>query len=269
MGTPTVLSYVGACEQQKWHLQLWRRDGSDPTRLHIPFRCRSWRHAGECRQWCGKCDFVRCLAAIEANEHWTNLVLTYPHRDWPRVGQLFRFGLVSWARFRKRIVREFGPMKYIQTWEVHRSGYPHVNVVVSNEWFHWRARVENVAFIREWLRPAVKECGFGKELFVTPVYNAAGMAGYLTKLARELTGASVKNQVPVNAPRHFRRLRASKGLLPKRFKTTEFTGRIIPTPLPKSPPSGEMVNADIPAWLKERLAREEIECLQQPHLQHF
>ena len=66
------------------------------------------------------------------------------------------------------------------------------------------------------------------------------MAGYLTKLARELTGAGVKSQVPVNAPRHFRRIRASAKLLPPRKKNPDITGILHKMPLPSA--DGEIRN---------------------------
>jgi len=269
MGKYPKLSYIGACEQQAWHLELRRRDGSDSTLLRVPFRCKSWRHAGPCRLWCGACDFVRCLAAIEENTCWVSLVLTYPARDWPNKAELFRFGYVSWSRLRKRLVYEFGPIKYIQTWEITKKGTPHVNVCVSNEWLYWQVRAKRKEFERGWLRQSCLECGFGKEAFAKAVYSKAGMVGYLTKLCNELTGADVKDQVPVTAPPGFRRLRASQGLLPPREKSKEFTGRIVPIPLTQCQDSGEMVKTDDPEWLKEKLKWEEIECLVQARLPCF
>jgi len=233
MPDPYRLSYVGACERGAWHLELWKRDGSDPARLHVPFRCRSWRHAGECREWCGSCDFIRCQEALTTRPHWTCVVLTYPHREWPQMRALYRFGVVSWARLRKRMVREFGKLEYIQTWEQHKSGYPHVNVAISNTPFFLEACKDRKAIVRRWLLQAATECGFGKEMHVTPVYYAKGMAAYMTKLAKELTGASVKDQTPVMAPRNFRRLRSSRGTLPPRFRKETFTGKLVKTPLPE------------------------------------
>lgn len=233
MLNPYRLSYVGACERGAWHLEMWKRDGSDPSRVHIPFRCRSWRHEGECREWCGACDFMRCQEALTTRPHWTSVVLTYPHREWPRVRELFRFGVVSWSRLRKRIVREYGTLEYIQTWEQHKSGHPHVNVAISNTKLFLDACRNRKEVITGWFRENAMACGFGKEMWVTPVYDAKGMAGYMTKLARELTGATMKNQIPVLAPRHFRRLRSSRGTLPPRHKRKEYTGRIIKSPLPE------------------------------------
>src|SRR5262245_30225082 len=133
MVRPTGLTYVGACQKGAWHLELRLKNAGDDSRVRFPFRCRSWRHEGECREWCGRCDFVRVVEAMNSLNHWTSFVFTYPKREWPLVSQLFRFGYVSWSRMRKRFVKEWGPIKYIQSWEVHKSGYPHVNVVISNQ----------------------------------------------------------------------------------------------------------------------------------------
>jgi len=237
MHNPYGLTSMGACERGAWHLELWKRDGSDPSRRQIPFRCRSWRHAGECREWCGRCDYIRCHEALTTRPHWTCIVLTYPLREWPIARELFRFGVVSWSRLRKRIVREFGKTEYIQTWEQHKSGYPHVNIALCNTEFFLLACKDRKAIVRSWLLEAATECGFGKEMWVTPMYNADGFARYMTKLAKELTGAAVKDQVPVNAPRHFRRLRASRGTLPPRHKDPSMTGKLIKRPLTELQPA--------------------------------
>jgi len=197
-------------------------------------------------------------------------VFTYPAGDWRKqINKLFRFGVVSWSRLRKRIIHEFGPIQYIQTWEVHKSGVPHVNVVISNQSIFESARWNLRALKRDWLEPAVVGSGFGKISYMRPIYDKSGMAGYLTKLCRELTGATVKDQVPVNAPPHFRRLRASRGLLAPRHKQTSYTGRIVQSPLPQRQACGKMVNGVDPGWLQERLLLEEMECLQQRQLPLF
>lgn len=71
--------------------------------------------------------------------------------------------------------------------------------------------------------------GFGFRTWVEPLRPGAELtlAGYLTKLSRELTGAGFKDQVPVNAPPHFRRLRASRKLLPKPFHRKGWTGILV------------------------------------------
>lgn len=235
--------YVDACRRQLWHLQTWDKSGDRSTAKRIPFRCRSWRHEGECREWCGACDFVRCSEAIASRKYWSLLTLTFPHRRWNRnrMEVLFRFGYTAWSRLRKRLERECGKINYIQTWEIHKSKYPHCHTVISNENVHrhaeacdlWERVYGNVGepWKRNWLEPKVEKCGFGTICHLAPVRGGAEMAGYLVKLARELTGAGVKNQIPVNAPRHFRRLRASKGLLPKRHKNEHVTGALVKMPI--------------------------------------
>lgn len=217
------MDYVSACEHAKWHLEVWRRDGSrEPLRL--PYRCRSWRHDGDCRLWRGAQDFVRVQAAIKSRKSWAYLVLTYPHNDWPRKSDLYRAGVLHWSKLRKRLTRAYGRIEYIQTWEAHRSGYPHVNVLVHSDHLIRKVSANRQEWRRDWLEPNAVESGFGFRTWVEVMRSQDAMAGYLVKLASELTGATVKGQVPVEAPRHFRRLRASRGLLPPPHKDPDLTG---------------------------------------------
>ena len=235
--------YIQACKEGAWHLQVWDKAGDRTSAKRIPFRCRSWRHEGACREWCGACDFVRCSEAIASRQHWSFLTLTFKHREWKRhrLDLLFRFGYYAWSALRKRLYRECGRIWYIQTWEIHKSQYPHCHVAISNEnvrrhadeCYLWESVYGNVAtpWKRNWLEPAVEQVGFGNVCDLRPIWDGSGVAGYLAKLARELTGAGTKHQVPINAPRHFRRLRASKGLLPKRLKDEHITGALVKLPI--------------------------------------
>lgn len=91
--------------------------------------------------------------------------------------------------------------------------------------------------------------GYGKVMWMEPVHDRTGLAGYLQKLsdcligdeardmsrynaAKEMVGGSKKgiaiNQIPdQEAPPHFRRLRPSRGLLPPVKKNQEITGEMI------------------------------------------
>lgn len=217
---------IVACEQGDWTILTWNNeDGSNPRVM--PFKCHSWRHAGECRDFCGACDFARVSEAIRSRQHWTYAVLTYPARQWPDVAELFRFGVIHWSRLRKRLIRRYGAIEYIQTWEVHKSGYPHVNVVISNEELYNSTVSNHFLVKKEEIDPMCHEVGFGFCRWLEPLRDNDRMAGYLVKLGLELTGHARKNQTPVNAPRHFRRLRASRGLLPKRLKNDKITGQLL------------------------------------------
>ena len=156
-----ALSYVEACRRGAWHLTIWDKSQTVPEVKRIPFACRSWRHEGDCRLWCGACDYTRILQAIEENTHWTYLVLTYPRKKYPDLRRLFRAGVVHWSRLRKRLARQFGEIRYIQTWEIHKDEYPHVNVLVSNEGLFHEATENHRRFKRKWLEPALVETGWG------------------------------------------------------------------------------------------------------------
>jgi hypothetical protein len=223
------LRSIDACQDKTWSIVTWSKaDGENPK--VFPYVCRSWRHEGECRAACGACDFARIRVALSEHSHWTYIVLTYPARDWPDKTTLFRFGVVSWSRLRKRIIQKFGNIKYIQTWEVHKSMYPHVNVVISNEAMHAKALKLYDPERPDWLSLMAVPCGFGPQAYCEAIRGHERMAGYLTKLGLELTGAAVKDQTPVNAPRHFRRIRASRGLLPPRTTNPDITGQLFKIP---------------------------------------
>jgi len=219
------MDYIDACQNGRWSVETWPKDGTGPGTVR-PFKCHSWRHEGECREWCDDCDFSRILAAVKSRQNWTVNVLTYPHAKWPNTSDLFKFGVVSWSRLRKRLQRKFGKIEYIQTWEIHKSGYPHVNIAISNHSLYLLAESDFFRTKRDILDPMGKEVGFGHWTWFEALKSPEGYSGYILKKAAELTGANAKDQTPINAPRHFRRLRASQKLLPPRFRDDTITGRL-------------------------------------------
>lgn len=219
-----------ACECQDWHLHLWNPLDPEGTQKHVPWRCGSWRHAGECRQWKGAQDFVRVSHALKRRSDWTAIVLTFRQGDWLIKNKLYRAGVSMWAKLRKRLVREFGRMEYVQTWERHAKGGPHVNCAVANEKVFDSARYNPAEFHDSWLKPHALACGFGYKCWAHSMYDAAGLAAYYVKLASELTGSGIKNQIPTDAPPHFRRLRASRGTLPP-IERSDLTGRLVQCPV--------------------------------------
>jgi hypothetical protein len=144
---------------------------------------------------------------------------------------------------RKRIIREFGEIEYIQTWERHQSGFPHVHLAIHSESIQEacthrkRSNDDDVFgylnFVDVLQRHAV-ECHFGPRGWLEPLKNKKAMAGYMVKLARELTGAKGKSQIPINAPPHFRRIRASRKLLPPVHRDPDITGVLRFCKLPET-----------------------------------
>lgn len=220
---------VKACCDKEWHLLIRMEKDGELVEKHVPWECRSWRHEGECRMWKASQDFARLAQAIKDGGPWTYVVLTFAQSDWPDKFAQYKSGLSIWAKLRKRISREWGKFKYIQTWERHLEGGAHVNVVIDNVDIY-NSAIEDFRTFRNWLEPNAVEVGFGFRTWVEPVIGDDGMAGYLTKLAIELTGAEGKSQVPIDAPPHFRRIRSSKGTIPRKAKS-DLTGRMVFTSL--------------------------------------
>lgn len=176
--------------------------------------------------WKGAQDFVRCREAILDQASWVYVVLTFAQSDWPDKWKLYRAGVGMWSKLRKRFAREFGRVKYIQTWERHAKGGAHVNVLLHAPRLTDRVETDWKKFRRGWLEPAAVACGFGMRTWVEVMRGEGpAMAGYLTKLSRELVGAGSKSQIPYDAPPHFRRLRASQHTLPPVIKS-DWTGII-------------------------------------------
>jgi len=137
-----------------------------------------------------------------------------------------------WDVARKRLVRLYGPIAYVQTLERHKKGGCHVNVVMGNERLADLVEKDWRAWRRSVLIPLATDCGFGPVAWVERCDKASGrLAGYVTKLANELTGAQGKSQIPEDAPPHFRRIRASRGLLPP-VAHSELTGQLVKVPVP-------------------------------------
>jgi hypothetical protein len=149
---------------------------------------------------------------------------------------------------RQSIRSRVGRFAYLQTWERTRSGWPHVNLLMTSdglrEWVEsegvstrWNARAGRWSLLpsrwRSWMRSAAMRAGFGRVMWAEVIAPSSreSMAGYLCKLSTELVGAANKkgDQSPVQAPKHFRRFRASRGLLPAAPKGSgSWTGTLVP-----------------------------------------
>lgn len=165
-----------------------------------------------------------------------------------------------------RTVRKLGP-RWVAVVEAHRSGWPHVNVMLwapelaeelrraeraaledpevadavalSREcWRDKRAvpasvreRARRAALVSGPLREMLIEAGWGVQSTAEAARSADAVAGYVTKVAG-LHDASAGElakvtQVPANAPERFRRLRSGRGFLPPRRKNPAVTGCLI------------------------------------------
>lgn len=254
------LKSVEACEREDWSLLSWPKDvswdpktgeilnptGADPVRRR--FLCGSWR-CRRCVRWRGALDWARCAGAVRARRWWLYVVLTFDPKRYGGAWEAYTEAGKHWHHHLKPALQhKAGKLAYLQTWEAHKSGWPHANLLLSGDrlqaWVEsmgveagWtegpkRRRTKFPRGFRDWLVSKATAAGFGSVLWVEVIDDEVpeALAGYLTKLARELTGSTAggkADQSPLAAPRHFRRIRTSRGLLPKQLagtSTGKFTG---------------------------------------------
>jgi len=231
--------YIHACDMGAWTIATYNRSNPSQKTL-FPYKCRSWRHVGDCRKWKGAQDYTRIREGIESHPGgYTYLVLTLDQKRWSNVFTAYRGLMHCWARLRKRLYREFGEFHYVTVMEQHRNGWPHVNILVQNDKLAALCAGEGWKSVRrKWLEPHAKASGFGMRTWIEGMRDKDAMAGYFVKLSNQLTAEITKpSQIPVNAPKNFRRIRASKGFLPpplaQRDKDPEITGGLHQQPIDK------------------------------------
>lgn len=180
-------------------------------------------------------------------------VFTLRPSDWRSRYEAFKELRDCWKALRKAITRHFGANRYVSTVEVHRSGWPHLNVVLEAPLLADMVGRGAGGGVVPWLKRHALACGFGYMLSVERAKSRRALAGYVVKLAGDVETAAQKDetgrltgevtklsQVPERAPRHFRRLRSSIRFLPAPYKRPDITGKLERTPLP--------VGEDLCAW---------------------
>lgn len=232
-----ALKAVQACERHSWSLLLAPSEpGADVTPKAVPFACGSWR-CRRCGWWVARDDMRRVTRAATSRAWWLYAVLTFDPADFACGWDAYKGALARWHVLAQKMRRHFGRIEYLQTWERHtrRSTLPHVNLIVTGDGLR-RAVTESgverrydpvaghgsgrwtsfpAEFRRRWLNPQAVAAGFGLRVWCEVVESADGMAHYLTKAAHDLGASRYKagDQTPIGAPPHFRRIRASQGLL--------------------------------------------------------
>lgn len=243
------LKSVKMCESGSHVIVLRNRQTGVPS--IVPFRCNSWR-CPKCQRFKGAQDFVRVRnAMLRVGGEWVYFVLTMVPGKYSNEWAAYNAGYFNWKKLSKRLIRAHGSLAYVQTWEAHDSGFPHVNIVVHNSAIWAQCEGDGWRSFRQALIPHLVETGFGRVVYIEPLRpdTGQGLAGYLTKLSRELTGSTVKNQVPLNAPPGFRRLRASRGLLEPIHRPGINEGMLIPSKLAR------LVDFSPDGWLALQKAR--------------
>lgn len=226
--------YITQCENDGWWLETWKR--ANPTDTNVcPYRCRSWRHDGDCRHHRNSQDWARIMEVLPLFPCWTHIVLTYDQHSTRNIYHTYKAGFLLWSVLRKRIVRRYGELVYIQMWERHKDGVPHCHMALCNRYLfencHYNKGHHEKAYghwnFEEHLGEMAVACGFGERGWLEPIRHSEKMASYLVKLADEMSDGSEKDQAPTNAPKGFRRFRASVGLLSPILQDPSITGRLL------------------------------------------
>jgi len=239
-----------------WWIYIWSKiKPSQKTR--VPYRCNSWR-CPVCARHEAAVTFARirdATAPFDA-QGFVFLVLTldrngyYSNQVWRDATDAYKaLGKMS-ERFLKRLRRwmERGGMtpfgsEWIAVVEAHRSGWPHMNLMIyapelaeflANENAE-RARIglssRECTLLPIEIADAAVSAGWGRQSTGERVRDRNAVAGYITKLAgnADASGAEVAKitQAPLSAPNRFRRLRAGKKFLPPRRKNPNATGTLV------------------------------------------
>jgi hypothetical protein len=184
------------------------------------------------------------------------VTLTFDRKRYRDAGEAWRSCRVAWKRFRDLLAYRYAKgegrarskqdLVYVQTWEQHKDGWPHVHALVWSKAMASDVRRRGsysrdvrgaLRPIWRWVaqvaRPAAISSGFGPILDVQfPEKERGALAGYLVKIAAELTGCAKKDQTPVLAPKGFRRIRSTpKFLEPARISKHEFTAELLLAPV--------------------------------------
>lgn len=287
--------HVAACQHspergERWFVWTWKRE-SPQTQTRVQYSCNSWR-CEVCRRHEAAVTFARIKQATAPlpAEGWCFLVLTldrdgyYSGAPWADVNDAYRsLGKMTTATLkrigatwgpdtrlegkkRKRTVRKLGN-RWVAVVEAHRSGWPHVNLLVwcpelaaqlrreqdarledpeiadavhlSREaWKRKEAVCERVravarkaSLVGGVLVDLLEACGWGRQSTAEAARSSEAIAGYVVKLAGQhdaATGELAKiTQAPLNAPERFRRLRSGKLFLPPRYHDPAITGCLL------------------------------------------
>lgn len=276
----------GGSGSRAWWLYTWRRDTPD-RKTRIPYNCSSWR-CPHCARYEASVTFARIKAACAplSGDGFVFLVLTldregYYSRSggrWRNVTEAFKdIGKLS-EKFLKRLRRFHKRMgwapfasKWVATVEAHRTGWPHLNIVLHSPEMAEYLETDRAArerrglsardqvLVKDDLRRCVVSAGWGPQSTAERGRSKEALAGYITKLAGvagSTAGEVAKiTQAPTQAPERFRRLRSGKNFLPPRIVDPEITGTLVrryhlvhgPTVLPIHAVKGEDAKREVAA----------------------
>lgn len=255
---------------------MWRRSDFEPTEFERhsyccgSYKCRGERYETDregrerlvnpCARYSASVLFSRMRQAITRDEYdargWVVLVLTldrdgyYSGKPWADALTAYRALGKMTARFLEALRRDQkrnGERRLTNAWanvvEQHRSGWPHVNLVLYAPELARRLEVDQAVrrargqnetdarLIEGRLLELATRAGWGVRSTAEAVRSREALSSYLVKVAgdadRHVGELAKLTQRPINAPFRFRRLRSGKGFLPPKKKSDIFTGTMV------------------------------------------
>jgi len=256
----TQPAYIHACfnnpdRAKTYWVYTWKPDAPE-LKKRIPYTCGSWR-CQHCREHAGHVLYARLQEAFYGVETSGVVfaVLTLDpkwHRtaahDLPGVYREFSRRQNRWMKRLRRWLLETYGHDFGNAWasvtECHKSGVPHVNIAIHHAAWASDLRVRRKAMLAEGLpefeaiqaEPVLlehaQECGFGWRCTIEAnrYGDTEAISGYLVKGVKNADRMHAEiaklSQLPLMAPKNFRRLRAGKGFVPPKHKG-ECTGTVI------------------------------------------
>ena len=240
---------------------LWTWERAHPAVLQRrPLLCGSWRHEGACARYSASVAFARIKEAVERPEFeptgWVFAVLTldrdgyYGGERWLDTAQAYRAlskmsrnFLTALRRLCKRRGWTSPKSNWVAVVEAHRSGWPHVNLLfyapelaldLEGERLNNLANGETPrasTLLDGELAACARNAGWGPQSTAERARSRDALAGYFVKLAGDAGSTSGElaklTQVPTQAAKGFRRLRAGVGFLPPKRKNEAYTGTLL------------------------------------------
>lgn len=137
----------------------------------------------------------------------------------------------AWALFRKRVHRRYTYENFVLCVEMsERQGVPHIHAMVQSKELYSAVSCYGEKVIHRWIKRVAMESGFGFKCHLSNARDRDAVSGYFVKAAgmsAELSDAGSKGQLPVDAPKGFRRIRASKGFIVPKLKSEKWTGELV------------------------------------------
>jgi len=193
--------------------------------------CKSWK-CPVCASYSRAvtyCQIRDTLKQIDASTIFyavntvSSVVLTNVHDV--NADESYGYVYKCFKRMKQRIRRHYSDIKFIQTVERQGNKYAHLNTI----WVSKKLAADWIAsplMVASWYNKISTESGFGHMTSFSPVQNVEGMASYITKISNKGDDGTTVNQashitkltqLPLNTPKHFRRIRATPKFLVRRF----------------------------------------------------